>query len=81
MVAESARVKDHPTVIDDALNLPKIFHPRMRPSGKQGFCVPFVVHEDVQVPEHVRVEQVGFVEQKHRMHFVAPQFLHLRLHG
>jgi len=33
MVAEPAQVKNHPTVINDALDLPKIVHPRMRPPG------------------------------------------------
>lgn len=30
--------------------------------------------------EHVRVQQTGFVEQKHRMHLVAPQLLHVGPH-
>ena len=32
---------------------------------------PTVVHEDVQVPEHVGVEQVGLVEQEDGMDLVA----------
>jgi hypothetical protein len=33
----------------------------------------------VQVSDSVRVEQVGLVEQKDRMHFVAPHVMHVRL--
>ena len=32
--------------------------------GEEGFAVPVVVGEDVQVVEHVLVEQVGFVEEE-----------------
>jgi hypothetical protein len=32
--------------------------------GEEGFAVPVVVGEDVQVVEHVLVKQVGFVEEE-----------------
>ena len=49
--------------------------------GQQRLRVPLVIHQDVEVGEHVRVEQVRLVEEKDRVHFVAPQFVHVRFDG
>jgi len=48
---------------------------------QQRLGVPLVVHEDVQVGEHVGVEQVRLVEEKDGVQLVAVQVLHMRLDG
>src|SRR5580700_1028538 len=48
---------------------------------KQGAAVPRVVEQDVQVVEHVLVEQVGLVEEEDGMDVIAPEGLDVGGHG
>ncbi|AGP41570.1 hypothetical protein SCE1572_48020 [Sorangium cellulosum So0157-2] len=43
--------------------------------------VPLVVQEDMQMRHHVRVEQMGLVEQKHRVHLISAQLVDMPFDG
>lgn len=45
---------------------------------EQRLLVPLLIRQHVQMREHVLMEQVSLVEQQHRVHMLAAEFLDVR---